>query len=230
MKPESLYTLSEERFSVTELSPERPERVTLLVARTAVELLEVELERVACAELLLLTEPSEDELLLLTVVPEALLLERVPEALDPLLEERVTCWLLLPEVLLVVLEEPEAERVTCWLLPLVEREELPLLVERVLCTEEELLVEDPVERLLVERVTCWEDELLVERVACWRPLLLELDRETEEPELERVAWVEDDLVPLEERVWAIISGAATRDRAISTVAAIVIKRLIASKS
>ena len=121
------------------------------MARTAVELLEVELERVACAELLLLTEPSEDELLLLTVVPEALLLERVPEALDPLLEERVTCWLLLPEVLLVVLEEPEVERVACWLLP------------------------------------------------------------------------------LEERVWAIISGAATRDRAISTVAAIVIKRLIASK-
>lgn len=150
----------------------------------------------------------------------------------------MTCWLLLPEVLLVVLEEPEAERVacwlelpevervTCWLLPLVEREELPLLVERVLCTEEELLVEDPVERLLVERVTCWEDELLVERVACWRPLLLELDRDTELAEVER----EDDLVPLEERDWAIISGAATRDRAISTVAAIVIKRLIASKS
>ena len=89
-------------------------------------------------------------------------------------EERVTCWLLLPEVLLVE-EDPEVERLTCWLPE-------------------------------------------------------ELDRETEEPEpeLERVAWVEDDLVPLEERVWAIISGAATRDRAISTVAAIVIKRLIAS--
>ena len=75
------------------------------------------------------------------------------------------------------------------------------------------------------------------RLTCW--LLEELERETLEPELERealepellrVAWVEeDDLLPLlEERVWAIISGAVTRDRAISTVAAIVIKRLIAS--
>lgn len=68
------------------------------------------------------------------------------------------------------------------------------------------------------------------RLTCW--LLEELERETLEldPELLRVAWVEeDDLLPLlEERVWAIISGAVTRDRAISTVAAIVIKRLIAS--
>ena len=147
-------------------------------------------------------------------------LERVPEALDPLLEERVTCWLLLPEVLLVVLEEPEAERVTCWL-------ELPE-VERVACWLE--LPE-------VERVTCWLDlpEVLlveeaeepeVERLTCW--LLEELERDTEEAELERVAEEELDR-ETEERVWAIISGAATRDRAISTVAAIVIKRLIASK-
>ena len=101
----------------------------------------------------------------------------------------MTCWLLLPEVLLVE-EEPEVERLTCWLPEELERDTVEAELERV--AEEEL------------------------------------DRETEEPELERVAWVEDDLVPLEERVWAIISGAATRDRAISTVAAIVIKRLIAS--
>ena len=197
----------------------------MLVARTAVELLEVELERVACAELLLLTEPSEDELLLLTVVPEALLLERVPEALDPLLEERVTCWLLLPEVLLVVLEEPEVERVACWLLPLEERVTCWLELPEVLLVEE---AEEPE----VERLTCWlleELERDTEEAELERVAEEELDRETEEPELERVAWVEDDLVPLEERVWAIISGAATRDRAISTVAAIVIKRLIASK-
>ena len=193
----------------------------MLEARTAVEVLEEELLRVACPELLLLTEPSEEELLLLTVVPEALLLERVPEALDPLLEERVlpvdaallleeervTCWLLLPEVLLVVVEEPEVERVACWFALLPEE-------ERVTCW------------LLLPEVLLVEEEPEVERLTCWLPE--ELDRETEEPELERVAWVEDDLVPLEERVWAIISGAATRDRAISTVAAIVIKRLIAS--
>ena len=134
----------------------------------------------------------------------------------------MTCWLLLPEVLLVVLEEPEVERVACWLLPLEERVTCWLLLPEVLLVEEEPEV---------ERLTCWLPEELerdtveaeLERVA-----EEELDRETEEPELERVAWVEDDLVPLEERVWAIISGAATRDRAISTVAAIVIKRLIAS--
>lgn len=136
----------------------------------------------------------------------------------------MTCWLLLPEVLLVVLEEPEAERVTCWL-------ELPE-VERVTCwleLPEVLLVVEPE----VERLTCWlleELERDTEEAELERVAEEELDRETEEPELERVAWVEDDLVPLEERVWAIISGAATRDRAISTVAAIVIKRLIASKS
>lgn len=126
----------------------------------------------------------------------------------------MTCWLL-PEVLLVVLEEPEAERVACWL-------ELP----------EVLLVEEA-EEPEVERLTCWlleELERDTEEAELERVAEEELDRETEEPELERVAWVEDDLVPLEERVWAIISGAATRDRAISTVAAIVIKRLIASKS
>ena len=195
----------------------------MLEARTAVEVLEEELLRVACPELLLLTEPSEEELLLLTVVPEALLLERVLEALDPLLEERVlpvdaallleeervTCWLLLPEVLLVVVEEPEEERVACWFALLPEE-------ERVTCW------------LLLPEVLLVEEEPEVERLTCWLPE--ELDRETEEPEpeLERVAWVEDDLVPLLERVWAIISGAVTRDRAISTVAAIVIKRLIAS--
>ena len=148
----------------------------------------------------------------------------------------MTCWLLLPEVLLVVLEEPEAERVACWLeLPEVERVtcwlELPE-VERVTCwleLPEVLLVVEPE----VERLTCWlleELERDTEEAELERVAEEELDRETEEPELERVAWVEDDLVPLEERVWAIISGAATRDRAISTVAAIVIKRLIASKS
>ena len=146
----------------------------------------------------------------------------------------MTCWLL-PEVLLVVLEEPEAERVACWLeLPEVERVtcwlELPE-VERVTCwleLPEVLLVVEPE----VERLTCWlleELERDTEEAELERVAEEELDRETEEPELERVAWVEDDLVPLEERVWAIISGAETRDRAISTVAAIVIKRLIASK-
>ena len=121
-----------------------------------------------------------------------------------------------------MLEEPEVERVACWLLPLEERVTCWLLLPEVLLVEEEPEV---------ERLTCWLPEELerdtveaeLERVA-----EEELDRETEEPELERVAWVEDDLVPLEERVWAITSGAATRDIAISTVAAIVIKRLIAS--
>ena len=134
----------------------------------------------------------------------------------------MTCWLLLPEVLLVVLEEPEVERVACWLLPLEERVTCWLELPEVLLVEE-----DPE----VERLTCWlleELERDTEEAELERVAEEELDRETEEPELERVAWVEDDLVPLEERVWAIISGAATRDRAISTVAAIVIKRLIAS--
>lgn len=132
-----------------------------------------------------------EEEVLLTVVPDAeeevervtcwpplaLLVERTL----PLEEERVL-WVAAEEELLVEVPEERllVERVTCWLLPLVERE-LPLLVERVLCTEEELLV---------------EDELLVERVACWRPLLLELDRDTELAEVER----EEDLVPLVERV------------------------------
>ncbi len=137
----------------------------------------------------------------------------------------MTCWLLLPEVLLVVLEEPEVERVACWLLPLEERVTCWLELPEVLLVEE---AEEPE----VERLTCWlleELERDTEEAELERVAEEELDRETEEPELERVAWVEDDLVPLEERVWAIISGAATRDRAISTVAAIVIKRLIASK-
>ncbi len=137
----------------------------------------------------------------------------------------MTCWLLLPEVLLVVLEEPEVERVACWLLPLEERVTCWLELPEVLLVEE---AEEPE----VERLTCWlleELERDTEEAELERVAEEELDRETEEPELERVAWVEDDLVPLEERVWAIISGAETRDRAISTVAAIVIKRLIASK-
>lgn len=179
---------------------------------------------------LLLTEPSADELLLLTEVPEldALLEEeRVPETLELLLEEervlpvvaallleeRVFCWLLLAaEVLLVEEDDPEVERVTCWL-PEVERVTCWLLLAEVLLVEEE----EPE----VERLTCWLLELEREAEA-------ELEREAEEPELLRVAWGEDDLEPLVERVWAIISGAETTDRAISTVAAIVIKRLIAS--
>ena len=86
-------------MSETELSPERPERVTLLVARTAVEV---------PVELLLVAEEEEPELLLLTVVPE--LEERVP--LVPELEEeleRVTCWLELPVELLLVDEDEEEE-------------------------------------------------------------------------------------------------------------------------
>ena len=165
----------------------------MLVALTAVEEL-VPLLRVEEEVLLTVVPDAEEEVERVTCWPPlALLVERTL----PLEEERVL-WVAEDEELLV--EVPEelllVERVTCWLLPLVEREELPLLVERVLCTEEELLVEDPVERLLEERVTCWEDELLVERVACWRPLLLELDRDTELAEVER----EEDLVPLVERV------------------------------
>ncbi len=128
-----------------------------------------------------------EELVPLLRVEEEVLLTVVPDAEEEV--ERVTCWP--PLALLVERTLPlDEERVLC----VAEDEEL--LVERVLCTEEELLVEDPVERLLVERVTCWEDELLVERVACWRPLLLELDLDTELAEVER----EEDLVPLVERV------------------------------
>lgn len=149
----------------------------MLVALTAVEEL-VPLLRVEEEVLLTVVPDAEEEVERVTCWPPlALLVERTL----PLEEERVL-WVAEDEELLV--EVPEelllVERVTCWLLPLVERE-LPLLVERLLCTEEELLV---------------EDELLVERVACWRPLLLELDRDTELAEVER----EEDLVPLVERV------------------------------
>ena len=141
----------------------------------------------------------------------------------------------LPELLelLTALPEELPERVA---LPEVELEfltALPLLelLERVLW--------------LVERLT-WLEELLpeLERVAL--PLLLEeqvtwlllreaeLELEEEEervalPELDRVLCPEVVREPLLERVWATILGAATRDRAISTVAAIVKIRLIASK-
>ena len=118
---------------------------------------------------LLLTVPSAEELVLLTEVPEALLLERVLPV-EALLLERVLCWLL-PEVLLTeVEEEPEEERVTCWLLP------------------EVLLVEEA-EEPEVERLTCWlAEELERDTVAAEleREAEEELDRETEEPELERV--------------------------------------------
>lgn len=225
MKPESLYTLSE-RVS-TELSPERPERVTLLVARTAVEELEVPLLRGADPELLLLTVPSAEELLLLTVVPvEALPLEeeRVPLTVALLLEEEervLEVVAALPLVERLLLEEAELvpleERVTCW-----------LLVPEAL-----LVLEEDEEEPEVERLTCWLLEELVERDTVADELEREaedalLERVAEEPELLRVACEEDELEPLLERVWAIISGAVTRDRAISTIAAIVIKRLIAS--
>ena len=150
----------------------------MLVALTAVEEL-VPLLRVEEEVLLTVVPDAEEEVERVTCWPPlALLVERTL----PLDEERVL-WVAAEEELLVEVPEERllVERVTCWLLPLVEREELPLLVERVLCTEEELLV---------------EDELLVERVACWRPLLLELDRDTELAEVER----EEDLVPLVERV------------------------------
>lgn len=149
----------------------------MLVALTAVEEL-VPLLRVEEEVLLTVVPDAEEEVERVTCWPPlALLVERTL----PLEEERVL-WVAAEEELLVEVPEERllVERVTCWLLPLVERE-LPLLVERVLCTEEELLV---------------EDELLVERVACWRPLLLELDRDTELAEVER----EEDLVPLVERV------------------------------
>lgn len=149
----------------------------MLVALTAVEEL-VPLLRVEEEVLLTVVPDAEEEVERVTCWPPlALLVERTL----PLEEERVL-WVAEDEELLVEVPEERllVERVTCWLLPLVERE-LPLLVERVLCTEEELLV---------------EDELLVERVACWRPLLLELDRDTELAEVER----EEDLVPLVERV------------------------------
>lgn len=163
MKPESRYTSSVLRVSAWVFA-ESPERVTLLVALTAVE-----------------------ELVPLLRVEEEVLLTVVPDAEEEV--ERVTCWP--PLALLVERTLPLEEERVLWV-----AEDEELLVERVLCTEEELLVEDPVERLLEERVTCWEDELLVERVACWRPLLLELDRDTELAEVER----EEDLVPLVERV------------------------------
>lgn len=128
-----------------------------------------------------------EELVPLLRVEEEVLLTVVPDAEEEV--ERVTCWP--PLALLVERTLPLEEERVLWV-----AEDEELLVERVLCTEEELLVEDPVERLLEERVTCWEEELLVERVACWRPLLLELDRDTELAEVER----EEDLVPLVERV------------------------------
>ena len=107
---------------------------------------------------LLLTVPSAEELVLLAEVPEALLVERV------------LCWLLPEELLTEVEEEPEEERVTCWLLP------------------EVLLVEEA-EEPEVERLTCWlAEELERDTVAAEleREAEDELDRETEEPELERV--------------------------------------------
>ena len=59
----------------------------------------------------------------------------------------------------------------------------------------------------------------------------ELERTEDELLLVLCCWDDDDELrdPLLVRVWATISGAETTDRAISTVAAIVIKRLIASK-
>jgi hypothetical protein len=136
---------------------------------------------------LLVALTAVEELVPLLRVEEEVLLTVVPDAEEEV--ERVTCWP--PLALLVERTLPLEEERVLWV-----AEDEELLVERVLCTEEELLVEDPVERLLEERVTCWEDELLVERVACWRPLLLELDRDTELAEVER----EEDLVPLVERV------------------------------
>ena len=130
-----------ERVSAAELSPERPERVTLLLARTAVEVLAELLLRVALPELLLRTAPSLPDELLRTVVPEleALLLERVLEELAlALLLERVP----VAEELLLEL------RVTCWLLPLEAERELEVLA------------------LLLERVACWLLPLLEERVTC----------------------------------------------------------------
>lgn len=100
---------------------------------------------------------------------------------------------------------------------------LPLEDERGTCRAPELLLRED-ELLLRETVP-----LLRETV----PLLLE--RVAEEvafapDELLRVVcWVEVDLEdPLVVRVCANISCAVTRDRAISTDAAIVIERLIAS--
>jgi hypothetical protein len=136
---------------------------------------------------LLVALTAVEELVPLLRVGEEVLLTVVPDAEEEV--ERVTCWP--PLALLVERTLPLEEERVLWV-----AEDEELLVERVLCTEEELLVEDPVERLLEERVTCWEEELLVARVACWRPLLLELDRDTELAEVER----EDDLVPLVERV------------------------------
>jgi hypothetical protein len=119
---------------------------------------------------LLVALTAVEELVPLLRVEEEVLLTVVPDAEEEV--ERVTCWP--PLALLVERTLPLEEERVLWV-----AEDEELLVERVLCTEEELLVEDPVERLLEERVTCWEEELLVARVACWRPLLLELDRDTE---------------------------------------------------
>lgn len=190
----------------------------MLVARAVLadELELLEAERTALPLELLTALPLE----LLTALP----LEEEEErtALPELLELLLTA---LPEELPERVALPEVELEFLTALPLLE------LLERVLW--------------LVERLT-WLEELLpeLERVAL--PLLLEervtwlLLREAElelEEEEERVALPELDRVlcpdvvrePLLERVWATILGAATRDRAISTVAAIVKIRLIASK-
>ena len=99
------------------------------------------------------------------------------------------------------------------------------------------------EELLLDLVAWLEEELLLletwlaeeDRVA-WLPeedlLRTAVPEDLLEELLDRVAWLEEEVrvaPPDVERVWATISGAATRDRAISTEAAIVIIRLIASK-
>ena len=178
-----------------------PARLTLLEARAAVveELLEL-LELLRTA----LLEEALAELLelleLRTAVPEVALLELLEELRTALPE------VALPELLELRVAVPEEEERVA--LP----EELELLRETWLEEPDRLdwLLEE------LERVALLELELRV----LW---LEELDRVVWLLEEERVA------LPEVERVWATISGAATRDRAISTDAAIVIIRLIASK-
>ena len=113
---------------------------------------------------------------------------------------------------------------------------------RVAWLEDACLVAVP-ELLLLDLVAWLEEELLLletwlaeeDRVA-WLPeeelLRTAVPEDLLEELLDRVAWLEEEVrvaPPDVERVWATISGAATRDRAISTEAAIVIIRLIASK-
>lgn len=140
--------------------------------------------------------------------------ELLPEEEE--LELRLTCCA--PERVLVSVPDVEAELRTA---PEV-RVALELRVTLELCEAPE---RDP--ELTLER----EEEALERTADELERVADELERTEDELLLVLCCWddVEELRDPLLERVWATILGAETTDRAISTVAAIVIKRLIASK-